>query len=63
MSYPYEQVFALVGIAKQEDMMSIALAPVDCTIGDNAKWAKDFVSVYHPGLPVSEALKEIFDNV
>lgn len=62
MSYPYEQVFAIVGIAKQEDMMSITFAPVDCAIGDNEKWANDFISVYHPGLPVSEALKEMFDD-
>ena len=61
MSFIYEQIFALVGIAKQEDLMSITLSPIACVIGDNDLWAKDFISTYHPGLPVSDALKALFE--
>jgi hypothetical protein len=35
------------------------MTPIDCKIGDNMLWAKDFISTYHPGLPVSEALSKI----
>ena len=59
MCYFYEQVFAMVAVAKKEDALSITMAPVDCKIGDNMLWAKDFISTYHPGLPVSEALSKI----
>lgn len=56
----YDRVFAIVARAKTDNTMSVTLEDVLCKPGDNEAWANDFISTYHEGLPVSEALKELF---
>ena len=57
----YDRVFALIGRAKKDDSMSITFEDVMVKPGDNDLWANDFISTYHEGLPVSEALGSILE--
>ena len=54
-----DRVYAIVARAKTDNTMSITFEDVLCRPGDNEVWANDFISTYHEGLPVSEAIKEI----
>ena len=54
-----DRVYAIVARAKTDNTMSITFEDVLCRPGDNVVWANDFISTYHEGLPVSEAIKEI----
>ena len=55
-----DQVYAIVARAKTDNTMSVTFEDVLCKPGDNEVWANDFISTYHEGLPVSEALKDLF---
>lgn len=52
-------VYAIVGRAKSDTTMSIVVENVLCKAGDNDLWANDFISVYHDGLRISEALEKV----
>ena len=54
-----DRVYAIVARAKTDNTMSITFEDVLCRPADNEVWANDFISTYHEGLPVSEAIKEI----
>lgn len=54
-----DRVYAIIARAKTDNTMSITFEEVLCRPEDNGVWANDFVSTYHEGLPVSEAIKEI----
>ena len=54
-----DRVYAIIARAKTDNTMSITFEDVLCRPGDNEVWANDFISTYHEGLPVSEAIKEI----
>ena len=54
-----DRVYAIVARAKTDNTMSITFEDVLCRPGDIDVWANDFISTYHEGLPVSEAIKEI----
>ena len=56
----FDRVYAFVARAKTDNTMSITFEDVLCKPGDNEIWANHFISTYHEGLPVSEALKELF---
>ena len=52
-----DRVYAIVAKAKNDLTMSVLFDDVLCRSGDNEVWANDFVSTYHDGLIVSEAMK------
>lgn len=54
----YDRINAIVARAKTDLTMSVTFEDVLCRPGDNEVWANDFVSSYHEGLPISEAMKE-----
>ena len=56
-----DRVYAIVARAKNDLTMSVTFEDVLCRDGDNAVWANDFVSTYHDGLIVSEAMKAAFE--
>lgn len=58
----YKYIFALVAKAKTDNTMSITFGDVLCKPGDNELWENDFISAYHEGLPVSEAIKDILGD-
>ena len=51
-----DRVYAIIARAKTDNTMSITFEDVLCRPGDNGVWANDFISTYHEGLPVSEAI-------
>ncbi len=53
----FHDIYAIVGRAKSDYSISVTFETVRCSPGDNEVWANDFISTYHEGLPVSEALK------
>jgi len=52
-------IYAIVARPKTDTSMSVVFDEVICRPGDADIWANDFISTYHEGLPVSEALKKI----
>ena len=56
-----DRVYAIVARAKNDLTMSVTFEDVLCRDGDNEVWANDFVSTYHDGLIVSEAMKAAFE--
>ena len=57
-----DHIYAVVARAKTDLSMSITFEKVLCRPGDNEIWANDFVSIYHEGLPISEAIKEALEK-
>lgn len=58
---PFNEVYAIVARAKTDTSISVIFETVLCRPGDNELWANDFISTYHEGLPVSEAIKSLFE--
>ena len=58
IAYFDDKVYAIVARAKTDTSMSITFEEVLCRPGDNDLWDADFISTYHQGLPISEALAE-----
>ena len=54
-----DSVYAIFGHTKTDTQISIKFEDIPCKIGDNEKWADDFISTYHEGLAVSEEIKKI----
>lgn len=57
-----DHVYAIIARAKTDNTLSITFEEVLCKPGDNKVWAVDFISTYHQGLPVSEALKYVLQK-
>ena len=56
----YGYVYAIVARAKTDTALSITFEELRCMeVEDNEKWANDFISTVHEGLPVTNALKAI----
>ncbi len=61
VTFLWNSVYAIVARAKTDTSLSVTFEPVLCKPGDNEVWANDFISTYHEGLAVSEAIKALFE--
>ena len=57
----FNGVYAIVARAKTDTSLSVTFEEVRCKPGDNELWANDFISTYHEGLLISEAIKTLFE--
>ncbi len=55
-------IYAIVGYADSDYVMTITCREVNCKPGDNEIWSNDFISTPHEGLRITEALKKLNNN-
>ena len=53
------ELVAIVGRSKDETKLTISIEERHTSPDEKDDWEKDFISTYHEGLPISEALKTI----
>lgn len=58
LAFGYSCVYAIVGRVTSDYDMTITCYETSCKPGDNAKWEKDFISIPHDGLRITEMLRK-----
>lgn len=61
LTYDWDGIFAIFAKAKSDNLLVLDFDHIRCKPGDSKLWEDDFVSTYHEGLLVSEALKTLFE--
>lgn len=60
-TYDWDGIYAIYAKAKSDNLLTLTFDRILCKPGDAEAWENDFVSTYHEGLLVSEALKTLFE--
>ena len=57
------QLLEIVGKSKDETSMTVSVTERNTSPEEIEAWNKDFISTYHEGLPISEALNKVFEAI
>ena len=57
------ELIEIVGRSKDETKLSVTITGRNTSPDELEAWNQDFISTYHEGLPISEALKAVLENI
>ena len=57
------ELIEIVGKSKEETKLSVSVTKRRTSPEELEQWENDFISTYHEGLLISEALKTVFENI
>ena len=64
LAEPYNsELIEIVGKSKDETKMIVSVLGRNTSPDELEAWNQDFISTYHEGLPISEALRKVFKNI